>query len=257
MTRRFARYEGGHIGVSGDRALAAAWYGRHLGTTVAWDHPAEGQTLLRFPGPHAIPLVSVAGGEVASVWGETGREARATNVRLCLASPSLHATHAALASEGVRVSPIAISPDGRAWFDLFDLEGTRLTLVAADDEDAAVRVSGYAPPRYGVRDVDAAVAWYGAHLGTTLRERYPGAALLDLGDWLPIWLEQLPPDADTTRRTPFARPYYLAPDLDEAHSWAASAGLDPSSINGDQLRVFRCWDPDGNELCAWCYPGAA
>jgi hypothetical protein len=59
---RFIRYEGGQIGIRGDRQGAVDWYCRRLGLAVAWDSPREGQTLLRFPGPNAIPLVSVHGG---------------------------------------------------------------------------------------------------------------------------------------------------------------------------------------------------
>lgn len=68
--QRFIRYEGGQIGISGDRRAAADWYCRHLGMTELWDGEGEGQTLLQFPGrAAAIPLVSVAG----SVWSGPGR----------------------------------------------------------------------------------------------------------------------------------------------------------------------------------------
>jgi catechol 2,3-dioxygenase-like lactoylglutathione lyase family enzyme len=260
---RFVRYEGGHIGISGDRALAVEWYCRHLGLTVAWDGAVEGQTLLRFPAPSAIPLVSVQGGTGGNLWGPAGDERRVTNVRLCLACPSLEGMHRLLVSEGVRVEPIIAGPNGVACFDFYDLEGTRLTATATDDSGgsaAMTRFSGYAAPRYGVRDLTAAIDWYAAHLGTRLlaRQDADGTALLELGDFLPIWLETLPPHADVSRKPDFARPYFLSLDIDEAHAWASEHGLDPSPITGSPtaLRVFHFWDPDGNQLNVWRYPEA-
>ena len=81
-------------------------------------------------------------------------------------------------------------------------------------------------------------------------------ALMTLGDYLPIWLEQQPSASFRGRADAYARPYFLTLDIDEAHEWATSQGFDPSPISGQQLRVFHFWDPDGNAINIWTYPGA-
>jgi catechol 2,3-dioxygenase-like lactoylglutathione lyase family enzyme len=182
-------------------------------------------------------------------------------VRLCLACPNLAATHAALQSEGIRVSWIVHSDATGDYFDLYDLEGTRLTAVAfpaPDGADPDARFAGYAPPRIGVSDVNQAVGWYSEHLGMhVVEDAYEeNRVLMGLGDFLPVWLESRSPESFSGRHLPFARPYLLSLDLDEARAWAASQGLDPSPISSSELRVFHFWDPDGNAISVWCYPGA-
>lgn len=175
--RRFLRYEGGHIGVTGDRRVAVDWYCRHLGLTVAWDQAAEGQTLLRFPGSQAISLVSVAGGERDNVWGDREYAVRESPVRLCLACPDLQVTHAALTAEGVHVTWIDVNHDTSNAFDFYDLEGTRLTAVAAPDDTPDARISGYASPRIGVSNLSASIDWYSRYLGMALSsDGSPGQA---------------------------------------------------------------------------------
>jgi catechol 2,3-dioxygenase-like lactoylglutathione lyase family enzyme len=254
--RRFVRYEGGQIGMTTDRRAATAWYCAHLGFSVAWDSDAEGQTLLRFPGPNAVPLVSVGGGSATTIWGETGTERRETNVRLCFACSDLAATRAVLHSDGVRVSDILTAPSGDQYVDLYDLEGTRLTIVQDAERDNDARISGYAPPRIGVRDLDAAIDWYTRHLGMTLRveSRRDGAALMEMGDWLPVWLEA----ASGESASGFARIFFLTMDIEEARHHCAEQGMAPSPVYGREgsLRVFHFSDLDGNRLSAWHYPEA-
>jgi catechol 2,3-dioxygenase-like lactoylglutathione lyase family enzyme len=123
-----------------------------------------------------------------------------------------------------------------------------------------MRFSGYSAPRFGVRDLSAAIDWYATHLGARLLTRLSSepSALLEHGDFLPIWLEELPPGTPVERQPAFARPFFLTLDIDEARVWAADAGFDPSPIAGaaTQLRVFHFWDPDGNQINIWTYPEA-
>jgi catechol 2,3-dioxygenase-like lactoylglutathione lyase family enzyme/predicted enzyme related to lactoylglutathione lyase len=257
-TTRFLRFEGGHIGVTGDRQAAVDWYCRHLGMTVAWDQPAEGQTLLRFPGSQAIPLVSVGGGESDNVWGDATHAVRESPVRLCLACPNLEATHAALTADGVRVTWIVIDELTGNSFDFYDLEGTRLTAVATPSEATDARFTGYASPRIGVSDLNASVDWYSHNVGMAASNDEPSdhRALMTMGDYLPIWLEEKSADSFSGRTDAYARPYFLTLDIDEAHAWAAEQGFDPSPISGEKLRVFHFWDPDGNAINIWTYPCA-
>lgn len=259
--KRFLRYEGGHIGVTGDRQVAVDWYCRHLGMTVAWDQAAEGQTLLRFPGSQAIPLVSVAGGESDNVWGDRAHAVRESPVRLCLACPNLEATHAALTADGVHVTWIVMSKYTGNYFDFYDLEGTRLTAVAVPDDTTDARFSGYASPRIAVSNLSAGINWYTENLGITGTissdaEIYESRTLMKMGDYLPIWLEEKSPESFHGRTDAYARPYFLTLDIDEAHAWAAAEGHDPSAISGQKLRVFHFWDPDGNAVNIWTYLGA-
>jgi catechol 2,3-dioxygenase-like lactoylglutathione lyase family enzyme len=257
-TPRFLRFEGGHIGVTGDRQAAIDWYCRHLGLNVAWDQPAEGQTLLRFPGSQAIPLVSVAGGESDNVWGDATYAVRESPVRLCLACPDLEATHAALTAEGVRVTWIDLNDTMGHAFDFYDLEGTRLTAVATPGDTTDARFTGYASPRIGVSDLNASVDWYSRNLGMMASSDgvSDGRAVMTMGDYLPIWLEEKSAESSHRRTDAYARPYFLTLDIDEAHAWAAAQGFDPSPVSGQKLRVFHFWDPDGNAINIWTYPGA-
>jgi len=244
---RFVRFEGGQVGVSGDRAAAAAWYERHLGLQQLWASDDEGQTLLAFPRRHALPLQSVK----APLWGERGH--RNGSTRLALACGDLGATHAALRDEGVRVSAIAADPDGD-FFRFEDCEGTELLAVAVPT--ARGRFDGYAPARIGVADLARACRFYCDRLGMTVHAFGAGRALLGLGDYLPLRLEEgLPADCP---RGGFARPCLLAADLAEAHGWARDADLRPTPIRGapDGLRVFALHDPDGTPVHVWSYPGA-
>lgn len=258
----FTQLDGGQIGIRGDRAEASAWYCRHLGLRILWDSPDEGQTLLGFPEGSAIPLVSTRGGSAVSVWPNDGEPLHASAVRLCLAAPDLAATHAALADEGIPVTPITPGPGGTPYFDFYDLEGTRLTAVSTPDEGNATstgRIAGYASPRIGVRDLPAAIAWYTEHLGARedTRDATRGAARFVLGDDHYFWLETV--DATETRHGPtYARLYLFAPDLDAAHRFCSERNLAPSPITGlpHALRVFSFRDPDGNVLNAWSYPPA-
>lgn len=255
---RFLRYEGGHIGVTGDRQAAVDWYCRHLGMSVAWDQVAEGQTLLRFPGSQAIPLVSVAGGESDNVWGDREHAVRESPVRLCLACPDLEATHAALTSEGIHVTWIAIDDVTGNAFDFYDLEGTRLTAVSAPDETSTARFTGYASPRIGVSDLNASIDWYCRNLDMAMSSdaTTDHRVLMTMGDYLPIWLEEKSAESFSGRADAYARPYLLTLDIDDAHTWAAAQGFDPSPISGQKLHVFHFWDPDGNAINIWTYPGA-
>jgi hypothetical protein len=132
-----------------------------------------------------------------------------------------------------------------------------LTAVASEDS-SAVRFSGYAAPRIGVRDYRHAAEWYQQHLGMTVVEDYreDRCALLTLGDFLPIWLETIEPFV--AYQNDAARPYFLTLDIDEAHKYCAQNDLRPSPIVGraDALRVFRFTDLDGNSVYAWTYPQA-
>jgi catechol 2,3-dioxygenase-like lactoylglutathione lyase family enzyme len=255
---RFLRYEGGHIGVTSDRQAAVDWYCRHLGMTVAWDQAAEGQTLLRFPGSQAIPLVSVAGGESDNVWGDRAHAVRESPVRLCLACPNLQATHAALTAEGVHVTWIDINHAIGNAFDFYDIEGTRLTAVAVPNGPTDARFTGYASPRIGVSDLSASIDWYRHNLGMVPSSDTSSGhrVLMTMGDYLPIWLEQQPAASFHGRADSYARPYFLTLDIDEAQTWAAAQGHDPSPVSGQKLRVFHFWDPDGNAINIWTYPGA-
>ncbi|RIK45253.1 MAG: hypothetical protein DCC58_06955 [Chloroflexi bacterium] len=260
----FQRFEGGQIGVTGDRAVAVEWYCRHLGLAVVFDSPAEGQTLLRFSGGNAIPLVSVSGGTRRCIWPSAGgMPTREPHMRLTLATPDAPGTRAALAAEGIRVDRLRKGPGGLETFDLWDLEGTRLTLVSAPNEMAGAgttRVSGYAPPRIGVRDLEAALAWYSGTLGmTVLYVQAPfRRALLELGTFLPLWLEQLPPERFRGPQAAFARPFLLAPDIEAAHAYCRAQKLQVSPLLGEpgDLRLFQFFDPDGNAIGVWWYPGA-
>ncbi len=256
--RRFLRFEGGHIGVTGDRQEAVNWYCRHLGLTVAWDQQAEGQTLLRFPGSQAIPLVSVAGGESDNVWGDSTHAVRESPVRLCLACPDVEATHAALTAEGVRVTWIDLNDAMGHAFDFYDLEGTRLTAVATPSESSDARFTGYASPRIGISNLAASVDWYSRNLGMVVSAdgASDGHARMTLGDYLPVWLEQKSAESFHGRTDAYARPYFLTLGIDEAHAWVTAQGFDPSPISGQTLRVFHLWDPDGNSINIWTYPGA-
>jgi hypothetical protein len=229
--------------------------------TVAWDQPAEGQTLLRFPGSQAIPLVSVAGGESDNVWGDSANAVRESPVRLCLACPDLEATHAALTADGVRVTWIVLGEYTGNYFDFYDLEGTRLTAVAAPDDATDARFTGYASPRIAVSNLNSGISWYSEHLGmigsiADDSEIYENRAKMKMGDYLPIWLEEKSSESFHGRTDAYARPYFLTLDIDEAHSWAFAQGFDPSPISGQKLRVFHFWDPDGNAINIWTYPGA-
>jgi catechol 2,3-dioxygenase-like lactoylglutathione lyase family enzyme len=258
---RFLRYEGGHIGVTGGRQAAVDWYCRHLGLTVAWDQADEGQTLLRFPGSQAVPLVSVGGGERDNVWGDRSHAVRESPVRFCLACPNLEATHAAISAEGVRVTWMVTSKHTGNSFDFYDLEGTRLTAVATPDDAIDARFTGYASPRIGVTNLAASVNWYSTNLGMAGTiggddSIFEDRVLMRMGDYLPIWLEQKSPESFRGRADAYARPYFLTLDIDEAHAWAISQGFDPSPISGRALRVFHFWDPDGNAINIWTYPDA-
>jgi catechol 2,3-dioxygenase-like lactoylglutathione lyase family enzyme len=256
----FLRFEGGHIGVSSDRQAAAAWYCRHLGLTLAWDSPEEGQSLLPFSKRHALVLVSVAGGTEVNLWGNTGNLVRDSNVRLSLAVPDLGATWAVLAAGGVRVNPIVTGPGGRAYFTFYDLDGTCLEAAARPDLLADFpneRFAGYAAARTGVRDLDAAVTWYQEFAGMTVLQdlREEGAVLLGLNEGNPLWLERL---AQGAHRGPgYTRPYLATPDIQQAHAFCAARNLRPAPVlgNPNALQVFSFQDLEGNSLYCWTYPG--
>lgn len=255
------RYEGGHIGVTGDRKAATEWYCRHLGLTVWWDSADDGQTLLRFPVRFGLPLVSLDG-HLGSLWsGE--RWTRESTVRLCLAAPDVERTHAQLAAEGVRVTPVQTGPGGERWFDFYDPEGNRLTAVGRPSllsEAPEARFLGYTPLRIGVRNWQAARDWYERHMGMTVTAERPeeAAVLMALGSFEPIWLEQLPGDQFQGPLDPLVHPNFLAVEIEAAHRWFAERGLNPSELRGAQgdHRFFHLHDPDGNRLNIYCYGGA-
>jgi len=134
----------------------------------------------------------------------------------------------------------------------------RILIHPSDTTDA--RFTGYASPRIGVTNLWRSMEWYSDNLGMTgpIREdegmqyRFEMA----MGDYLPIWLEQKSPESFHGRTDAYARPYFLTLDIDEAHAWAAAQGFAPSPISGQKLRVFHFWDPDGNAINIWTYPGA-
>jgi len=257
----FLRYEGGQIAVDGDRAAAAEWYARQLGMSVVFDNGATGQTLLRFPQQHAIPVVSTSGGTESTLWGSVGgTPVRDANVRLTLTAPNVPRTREALVAAGVRVGVVGAGPGGLETFDFWDLEGTRLTAIAVPKQALAEhrgRFSGYGPLRIGVSDVNQAIDWYGQVLGTTVLQEHEqsGFALLDLGGFLPIWVEKLPAARFTGNQIAYARPHLRTADIDAAHEFCLSQGLVPSPILGTpgDLRLFYFFDPDGNALGVWAY----
>lgn len=254
-------YDGGHIGVTGDRAVAAEWYARHLGLTVAWDSASEGQALLKFPVRYALPLVSL-NGPLASLWTATNW-VRESNVRMCLAAPDLDRTLALLEREGVRMSPVQTGPGGQRWFDFYDLEGTRLTAVGRPELLAVApeaRFMGYAPLRIGVRNWRTARDWYQRYMGMTVQEERPEerAVLLSLRTFEPTWLEELPEDSFRGPADPLVHPNFLAVEIEAAHRQAVEQGLNPSPLLGSEgdHRFFHLYDPDGNRLNIYTYPGA-
>lgn len=257
----FLRYEGGHIAVTGDRQAAAEWYCRHLGLSVWWDSQTDDQTLLKFPVRFALPLVSLTG-HLASLWAGTNW-ARESNVRLCLAAPDLDRTHAQLAGEGVRVSPLQSGPGGQRWFDFYDLEGTRLTAVGRPELQAQApdaRFLGYTPLRVGVRNWQAARDWYQRYMGMTVLEERPAekAVLMGLGSFEPTWLEELPAEQFRGPVDPLIHPNFLAVEIEAAHAWAVEQGLNPSELRGrpgDHF-FFHLYDPNGNRINIYTYPGA-
>ncbi|MFZ5823237.1 MAG: VOC family protein [Bacillota bacterium] len=257
----FLRYEGGHIGVTGDRRAAVEWYCRHLGLTVGFDSAGDGQTLLRFPVRFGLPLVSM-NGHLAGLW-EGEAWVRESNVRMCLAAPDVERTHAQLADEGVRVTPIRSGPGGERWFDFYDLEGTRLTAVgrpALLAEAPAARFLGYAPLRIGVRSWEAARDWYQRCMGMTVVAEHPAgkAVLMELGSFEPIWLEEFPERAFQGPVSPLIHPNFLAVEIEAAHRWATLQGLSPSPLRGapGDHSFFHLFDPDGNRINLYTYPGA-
>ena len=259
----FIRYEGGHIGVSGDRQKAAEWYIRNLGLIQAWDSLEEGQTLLSFPGGQAIPLVSVRGGTKVNIWGPEESLQRSGNTRLCFACPDLDTTQRVLKEEGVETTSILPGPGRVDCFDFYDLEGTRLTAVAAPDQSKIseeVLFSGYAPLRIGVSAEKDAAAWYQRHLSMDILQDFDeeGSMLMGMGSGLTIWLETLPREAFQGRQFLYTRPYFLTLDINIAQDYCQDQGFMPSEIFGTQegLRVFHFFDPFGNQLNAWTYPGA-
>lgn len=257
----FQRYDGGPVGITGNRQAATDWYVKHLGMKVYFDSVLEQQTVVGFPVRNAIPLVSVAG---PLWWGGPANLVRESAVRYCLACPDLDRTRAELKAEGVRLGEINDGPGGKRFFDFYDLEGTRLT-ATAEPTDApdqpGVRFTGLANLRHGVRDWRQARDWYARYMGMTPVEERPeeGAVLMALGDFLPIWLEQLPGDGFAAGPvSPTCRPEFLALDIEGAHHYATEAGLNPSPLEGEPgaHRAFHLFDPDGNRINIHIYPGA-
>ena len=257
----FLRYEGGQIAIDGDRATAADWYSRQLRMTVIVDSEADGQTLLRFPQQHAIPIVSTGGGLRGTLWGSFGGvPVRDANVRLTLTAPNVPRTRDALVAAGVRVGVVGVGPGGLETFDFWDLEGTRLTAIEVPKQALAEhrgRFSGYGPLRVGVRELSRAIEWYGRVIGTTVLQEHQelGRALLDLGGFLPIWLEVLPAARFTGNQVAYARPHLRTADIEAAHAFCAAHELSPSPILGatGDLRLFHFFDPDGNAIGVWAY----
>lgn len=257
----FLRYEGGHIGVTGDRQAAADWYCRHLGLSVGWDSANDGQTLLKFPLRFGLPLVSM-NGHLGSLWAGQNWQ-RESNVRFCLAAPNLDRTHGLLSGEGVRVGSVQTGPGGQRWFDFYDLEGTRLTAVGRPElqaEAPEARFLGYAPLRIGVSDWQAARDWYQRYMGMTVQQERPEerAALISLGSFEPAWLEELPAERFRGPLDPLIHPNFLAVEIEAAHRWASEQGLNPSELRGGEgdHSFFHLYDPDGNRINIYTYPGA-
>lgn len=245
--QRFLRFDSGFIGVTGDRKAAIDWYCKHMGLKLAWDSPGEQMTLLQFPGWAAIPLKQANYGVGVA------------NLRLCFESPDLAATHAALTAEGVRTTPIYQGPGSIDSFDFYDLEGTRLTAVANPElaaEFPSARFVHYAPTRIGVSNLEAAIAWYQEHVGMIPARVLSKEAFMELGDGLPFWLEELPPESFTGKQVAFARPSFVTMDICEAHRYCQEQGFAPSEIDGspNALQVFYIYDPDGNRLILSTYP---
>nr|BBH87870.1 hypothetical protein KTC_26210 [Thermosporothrix sp. COM3] len=257
---RFLRFEGGHIGVH-NMGEAVDWYCRHFGMHVLWSSEKEGQTLLAFGDKNAIPLVQVRGGTQINVWGEEIEGAREANVRLCLATLNLAATREKLQQAGIRVTEITTGPDRLPCFDLYDLEGIRLTVTASETQKESTSLfCGYGLPRFGVRNLQAAIEWYTNYFNMGVLKSSPddGRALMGI-DKGEFWIEELPADAFHGKTPLLARPYFFTEDIEEAHQFCREQGLAPSPLYGftEGLRLFSFYDPDGNQLNIWSYPPEA
>ena len=130
--------------------------------------------------------------------------------------------------------------------------------LLAEAPDA--RFLGYTPLRIGVRRWEAARGWYQRYMGMTVLAEYAAekAVLMGLGSFEPVWLEELPDSAFHGPVSPMIHPNFLSVEIEAAHRWATEQGLNPSPLRGapGDHSFFHLFDPDGNRINLYTYPGA-
>lgn len=253
------KYDGGYIHVLWDYHEAATeWYAKHFRWNSGETHVSNTEKLTR----HAF------GTWIKSVLSENGPHPGLMDrgidphVRWCWSTKDIVEAHNYFKENNIRVSDMYLGPGERHYFDLWaTYEGTRLTVCGHPEleEDYGARLCpGWV--RIGVKNVEAAKAWYQKYVGMSLLEDYPekGWALMGLGVehhpgtslW---WLETLPPDAYTGPINGPATPYCVLHDkwaFLDYHQYLLDSGVAVSDISGnvDGFARFHFFDPDGNRF---------
>lgn len=253
------KYDGGYIHVLWDYHEAAVeWYSKHFLWKSGETHFSTNEKLTR----HAF------GTWIKSVLSDHGPHPELTergvdsNVRWCWNTKDITLAYRYFKEQGIRLSEIYTGPGDRYYFDLWaTCEGTRLTVCSDPDleEDYGARLCpGWV--RIGVRDVEAAKAWYQKYVGMSVLEEHPdkGQVLMELGVehhpgrslW---WLETLPDDAYTGPINGSATPYCVVHDTNafrNYHQFLRDQGISVSDISGNLhgFARFHFFDPDGNRF---------
>jgi catechol 2,3-dioxygenase-like lactoylglutathione lyase family enzyme len=258
-------YDGGQIDVIWDNhETAVHWYERHMGFSRKQVMTGRNERLSKAE----VMTELRAGLWLKSVLTErrlnhfvAERGTVDSNVRWCHSTRDLEAEHTYFQQQGIRTSDIYYTPDGKGHFDFWAIEGTRLTAAESKDMPADGPRFGGSWVRIGVRDLQAARAWYETYAGMSLLEDYSaqGSLMMGLGlehhdgEHSVWWLDRLPEDApDNGPVDSPCRPYCVTHDgeaFEQYFHYLRECGIRTSAeITGNRFAMFHFYDPDGNRF---------
>lgn len=255
------RWDGGFIYIKYDNHEAAVdWYCNHFGLIKKWDTFAGNQdpeslsekmTSLEFPGGGLVHLKSFLSNEpLKHFFADWNRQQ--TEVYFRFTTSDIRNAYNYFVENGISVSEISPSVDGRESFFVEAIEGTRHMLISTSDiqnEPRECSVIGYDRWRVGVTDLHSAIDWYRIHLGLQTEEIDPGQcyALLE-GN---LMLEHTTTLTDNQPRNGSASPYFNCKDIVDEHQYLQEHNIRHSDIIGNGWQAMHLYDPDGNRLNIW------
>lgn len=259
-------FDGGFIIAPWDRFKELIdWYRTHLDLKVTYeeDYPVEKMATLTFPALGCIHIKSVEHDHphFAVDWGQNG------NVRFCFTTTDLDATHAYIRGQGIQATEITQGAFDRT-FDFYDPVGNRLTAIEPEPGTEALiakapdaRFPFQSIPRFGVEQLDEAIAWYKDNLGGSVErisEDGTSAIVVITSEGSPVYLESLETGEPQAHLTVAARPYWVIrkkADFFETHTRLKEQGWQVTEVAGNPkfLVMFHTYDPYGNQINVWCY----
>jgi catechol 2,3-dioxygenase-like lactoylglutathione lyase family enzyme len=263
-------FDGGFIGVPWDRFdELVEWYSTHLELEIVFreDFAHDRMASLSMPsaGQFTLKASRVDHPHFSMDWGNNG------NTRFCFETMKLAEAHAYFLSQNIYATAIQQGPAGLSYFDILDPAGTRITINAPHSDFMEfvlkapyARVASMCPPRYGVKNLTEAMAWYSKHFGAavlTIADEGKNA-LVQLGreGGCPVWLETRDDIVSVQGHNVAAQAYYVVRNrarFNEVNQQLLEEGVAVTTIVGNEgLAMFNFFDLDGNPINVWTFLGA-